>query len=87
MRTSLGLLPSASNWGRQLPNLTFPALGTHYSALFFPALSLLFLKVASVWKTSSSVGTVRMASPQASNADSEALLNFSVAHAGNAPKR
>ena len=54
---------------------------------FSPAYSLLFPGVASAWKTASSVGAVRMASPQASNAGSEALLNFSVAHAGNAPKR
>ena len=43
--------------------------------------------VASELKTASSVEAVRMASPQASNAGSVALLNFSVAHTGNAPKR
>ena len=64
-------------------------LSTRHSALitFFPAYSLLFLEAASVWKTASSVGALRTASPQASNAGSEALLNNSIAHAGNAPKR
>ena len=44
--------------------------------------SLLFRESLLSEKTAKSVGAVRMASPQASNAVSGALLNFSVAHAG-----
>ena len=77
--SALSFLPTS---GCQLSPSQHSALIT-----FFPAYSLLFLGAAAVWKTASSVGALRTASPQASNAGSEALLNFSVAHAGNAPKR
>ena len=46
-----------------------------------------YLLVALGLKTASSVGAVRTASPQASNASSVALLNDSIAHAGKEPKR